>query len=67
MGDVMTIYIKYIRERKNLTLAQLEKLSGVSKSQINYIENGDSIPTISVLCRLAKALQVPITDLFSCD
>ena len=63
----MTIHLKKIREQKNLTLIQLANLSGVSKSQIAYIENGESIPTITVLCALAKALQVPVTDLFSCD
>lgn len=46
---------------------QLEELSGVSNSEISDIENGIKTPRISTLCVLAKALQVPITALFSCD
>jgi transcriptional regulator with XRE-family HTH domain len=63
----MIIRLAQIRLEKDLTLHQLSELSGVSKTQINDIENGKTFPTIKVLCALAKALQVPVTDLFSCD
>lgn len=63
----MKIHLKEIRTKKGLTLRQLETLSGVSKAEISYIENDERDPTITTLCMLAKALQVPITDLFSCN
>ena len=63
----MKIYLKEIRLEQKLTLKQLERLSGVSDTHISDIENKRTIPTICTLCRLAKALQVPVTDLFSCD
>ena len=53
-----------LRKKKNLSQEDLAKLSGVSSSHIGYIENGEREPTISVLCKLAKALKVSILDLF---
>lgn len=53
-----------LRTAQNLTLRQLEQKSGVSKSQINNIENGKSNPTIETLELLAKALKVELTELF---
>lgn len=61
---MLRIYIREIREKKNLSQEKLAKLSGVSSSHIGYIENGDREPTISVLCKIAKALNVDIKDLF---
>ena len=63
----MTINLYEIRTQKGYSQEHLAKLSGVSKTHIREVENGQSNPTIQVLCSLAKALQVPITDLFSCD
>lgn len=61
---MITFFIREIRERKGLSQEQLSRLSGVSASHIGYIENGEREPTVSVLCRLAKALNVSILDLF---
>jgi transcriptional regulator with XRE-family HTH domain len=63
----MTIHLYDIRTQKGYSQEYLAKLSGVSKTHIREVENGQSNPTIQVLCQLAKALQVPFTDLFSCD
>jgi len=65
--DVMKVYLKEVRKQKKMTLMQLEDLSGVSNSEIRDIENGIKTPRISTLYVLAKALQIPITALFSCD
>ena len=53
-----------IRARQDIPLRTLEKLSGVSKTHIHNIESGNTMPTIDVLCKLASALHVPVTDLF---
>jgi Helix-turn-helix. len=50
-----------------MTIIHLEQLSGISRAQISDIETGKKNPTIYTLCQLAKALKVPITDLFKCD
>ena len=61
---MLKIYIREIREKQCLSQEKLSKLSGVSSSHIGYIENGEREPTISVLCKIAKALNVDINDLF---
>ena len=61
---MLKIYIREIREKQSLSQEKLSKLSGVSSSHIGYIENGEREPTISVLCKIAKALHVDIKDLF---
>ena len=61
---MITFFVKEIREKKGLSQAELEKLSGVSASHIGYIERGEREPTVSVLCKIAKALEVSILDLF---
>lgn len=63
----MNIYLQKIRWKKDYSIGKLAKLSGVSTAQISRIENGLTIPTIETLCRLAKALDCDVTDLFDCD
>lgn len=60
----MKLKIKEIRKRKKLTLNELSKLSGLSKSAINYYEREEIYPNILELEWLAIALDVAIIDLF---
>lgn len=52
------------RIRKNLTLRQLEDLTGISKSTLNTIENGKTSPTLWQLEAIAKATDTPISALY---
>lgn len=52
------------RTKKNLTLKQLEVLTGISKTTLNTIENGKTSPTLRQLEAIAIALDVKISDLF---
>ena len=63
----MKIFVQKFRLARNWSLADLSQKSGVSSSHINDIENGIKNPTIQVLCKLAKALGVPCSELFDCD
>ena len=58
------IKLKELRKQKNITLSELSRLTGISKSHLNYIENGIKEPTISVLVLIAKALNVKIDELY---
>jgi len=64
---IMKIYVEKVRLEKRLTLAELSRLSGVATSHIYNIEAGNKIPTLTVLCKLAAALEVPAAELFSCS
>ena len=48
--------IKRVRGERNLTLKMVESASGVSATHVSEIERGETIPTIKVLARIARAL-----------
>lgn len=52
--------IRSHRLRRNLTLAQLSELSGVSVAHLSRLENGERTPTVRLLLQLARALGVPL-------
>lgn len=54
-----------LRKARNLSLDQLARLSGVSKSMLRQVEIGRSSPTISVLWKIANGLRVPFSTLLS--
>ena len=63
-GNSMEFYVKQYRDKKRFTLEALAKCSGISKSTIERIEKGKSIPNIMSLHFIAKALDVPVTTLY---
>ena len=52
----LVLYIKQERIAQNLTLSELALKSSVSQKHISNIENGNVIPTLETLEKLAKAL-----------
>ena len=58
------ILLKEVRKRKGYSLEKLSKLTGISSSHLNYIENNSKEPTISVLVRIALTLNVKIEELY---
>lgn len=58
--------LREIRRSKGFTMKELSKKSKVSQSYISDLENEkNNKPSIDILNKLAKALEVPITDLFN--
>ena len=55
--------IKKLRESAKLSLEELSRRSGVSKSMLAQIERGDGNPTLSTLAKLATGLKVPFDAL----
>lgn len=58
------ILLKEVRQRENVTLNKLSEKSGISTTHINDIENNIKGPSLFVMIRLAKALDVEITELY---
>ncbi|MBL8327485.1 MAG: helix-turn-helix transcriptional regulator [Rubrivivax sp.] len=52
-----------LREQHALSLDELSRRAGVSKSMLSQIERAQANPTVAVVWRLAHALGVPIGDL----
>lgn len=63
----MKILTWQARNNKKVTLVKLSKMTGISKSTLNNIENEKVSPTIAELEDIAKALRMKITDLFDSD
>jgi transcriptional regulator with XRE-family HTH domain len=53
-----------LREKKALTLRDLEEASGIGADAISKIENGHRKPRPSTLRKLARALGVEVEDFF---
>lgn len=58
------ILLKEKRKERNLTLAQLSEKTGISTTHINDIENNIKEPSISMIVRIAKALDLKVEDLY---
>ena len=58
------ILLKRIREEKRISLEELASKTGISKSHLSYIERNEKEPTISMLCRIAIALNVDEKELY---
>ena len=50
--------IREKREEKGLSLNQLAKISEISKSHLSDIERGVKIPSILILVKISKALEI---------
>jgi len=55
--------LRRLRVRSGYSLERLAKVSGVSRAMLGQIELGKSVPTISLLWKVAKALGVPFSAL----
>ena len=52
-----------LRQLRALSLDELSRLAGVSKSMLSQIERNQANPTVAVVWRLANALGVPLGQL----
>jgi len=59
--------LKRLRTRRGHSLERLAKLSGVSRAMLGQIETGKSTPTISLLWKVATALDVPFANLLAVE
>jgi len=63
MNQTVATNIKSLREKNKLSMEELSKISGVSKSMLAQIERGDGNPTISTLWKIANGMKVPFDAL----
>lgn len=63
-GNEITILIKEVRTRKDISLSKLADLTGISRSTINDYENHKYSPPLDDLEKIAIALYVSIESLY---
>jgi transcriptional regulator with XRE-family HTH domain len=56
--------LRALREEKKLSQGEIEQRSGLLRCYISRVENGHTIPSIETLEKLARALQIPLYQLF---
>lgn len=62
-GLQVALAIRNLRQRTGLSQRQLAMRMQVPRTYVSKIENEKATPTLSSLERLAKALEVPVTEL----
>ncbi len=65
LSDRLAKNIKQLRDARGLTQQQIAKLAGVPRATFANLESGTANPTLSILERVATALQVSIEELIS--
>jgi transcriptional regulator with XRE-family HTH domain len=56
--------LRALREEKNLSQGDIEKRTGLLRCYISRVENGHTVPAIETLEKMARALEVPVYQLF---
>src|SRR2546430_13141992 len=56
--------LRDMREEKKLSQGDIEKRTGLLRCYISRVENGHTVPAIETLEKLARALDVPLYQLF---
>ena len=61
---IISKQLKQVRQDKHLTLDDLAKRTGFTKSLLSKIENNKVSPPLSTLMRITRALDVSLSELF---
>jgi transcriptional regulator with XRE-family HTH domain len=56
--------LRELREQKHLSQGDIEKRTGLLRCYISRVENGHTVPAIETLEKLARAMEVPLYQLF---
>ncbi len=65
LAPIVGANLRRFRTKRGLSLERLATASGVSRAMLGQIELGQSAPTINLLHKIAKALDVPYAALLS--
>lgn len=61
---VISDRIRAIRGQKHLSQGDIERRTGLKRCYVSRVENGHTVPSIETLEKLARALEVPMYQLF---
>jgi transcriptional regulator with XRE-family HTH domain len=65
-GSLMVIAdrLRALREAKHYSQGEIEKRTGLLRCYVSRVENGHTVPAIETLEKFARALDVPMYELF---
>ena len=56
--------LRALREQKHMSQGDIEKRTGLLRPYISRVENGHTVPAIETLEKMARAMEVPLYQLF---
>lgn len=56
--------LRTLREEKHLSQGDIEERTGLLRCYISRVENGHTVPAVETLEKMARALEVPLYQLF---
>jgi len=56
--------LRALREEKKFSQGEIEKRTGLLRCYVSRVENGHTIPAVETLEKFARALEVPMYQLF---
>jgi transcriptional regulator with XRE-family HTH domain len=56
--------LRALREAKNLSQGDIEKRTGLIRCYTSRVENGHTVPSVETLEKYARALEIPLYQLF---
>ena len=56
--------LRELREEKNLSQGEIENRTGLLRCYISRVENGHTVPAFETIEKFARALEVPLYQLF---
>jgi len=56
--------LRALREEKKLSQGDIEKKTGLLRCYVSRVENGHTVPSVETLEKFARALEVPMYQLF---
>lgn len=60
----MELRLREILRERSMTLKAFSEISGISQPNLSNYINGNVSPTLDMLVRISKALDIPLTELF---
>src|ERR1700722_16777981 len=56
--------LRALREEKQLSQGDIQERTGLSRNYVSRVENGHTVPVVETLEKFARALEVPLYQLF---
>lgn len=64
LGVFVGATLKKLRQDQNLTIQDVARLSDISRGMLSRLENGQVMPSLETLCRVCRAVNVSMSQLF---
>jgi transcriptional regulator with XRE-family HTH domain len=61
---VISDRLRVLRESRHLSQGDIEQRTGLLRCYISRVENGHTVPTIETLKKMARAMEVPLYEIF---